>query len=82
LYCPAHGNVVPVRVEVVDRWPFEPPDPFAFGPVLRTYVGGGSTIDLRTGLIAPTTALAEALKTFTLAGLAGGLGLSPSPHAG
>jgi ATP-dependent Clp protease ATP-binding subunit ClpC len=70
LFCPAHGNVVPVRVEVVDRWPFVPDDPFAFGPVLRTYVGGGSTIDLRTGLVAPTASAAEALRTFTLTGLA------------
>jgi hypothetical protein len=69
LFCPAHGNVVPVRVEVLDRWPFTPADPFAFGPVLRTYVGGGSTIDLRTGLVAPTASLADSLRTFTLAGL-------------
>jgi ATP-dependent Clp protease ATP-binding subunit ClpC len=77
LFCPAHGNVVPVRVEVVDRWPFVPDDPFAFGPVLRTYVGGGSTIDLRTGLVALTAGVGEALQTFTLAGLAG-----PNPTAG
>jgi hypothetical protein len=72
LFCPAHGNVAPVRVEVIDRWPFVPDDPFAFGPVLRTYVGGGSTIDLRTGLVAPTAVAAEALRTFTLARLAAG----------
>jgi hypothetical protein len=69
LFCPNHGNVVPVRVEVIDCWPFAPADPFAFGPVLRTYVIGGSTLDLRTGLVAPTTEVGEALRTFTLAGL-------------
>jgi ATP-dependent Clp protease ATP-binding subunit ClpA len=69
LFCPNHGNVVPVRVEVTDRWPFAPADPFAFGPVLRTYVIGGSTLDLRTGLVAPTAEVGEALRTFTLAGL-------------
>ena len=69
LFCPNHGNVVPVRVEVLDRWPFAPPDPFAFGPVLRTYVEGGSTLDLRTGLVAPAAEVSEALRTFTLAGL-------------
>jgi hypothetical protein len=73
LFCPAHGNAVPVRVDVLDRWPFVPADPFAFGPVLRTYVGGGSAIDLRTGLVAPTAGVAEALRTFTLAGLAAGV---------
>jgi hypothetical protein len=69
LFCPHHGNVVPVRVEVIDRWPFTPADPFAFGPVLRTYVEGGSTLDLRTGLLVPTAEVAQALSTFTLAGL-------------
>ncbi|HKB01056.1 MAG TPA: AAA family ATPase [Gemmataceae bacterium] len=72
LFCPAHGNVVPVRVEVIDRWPFAPDDPFAFGPVLRTYVGGGSTIDLRTGFVTPTAGVGEALRVFTLAGLVSG----------
>jgi hypothetical protein len=69
LFCPNHGNVVPVRVEVIDRWPFVPADPFAFGPVLRTYVQGGSTVDLRTGLVVPTAEVMGALPTFTLAGL-------------
>jgi hypothetical protein len=69
LFCPSHGNVVPVRVEVIDRWPIVSDDPFAFGPVLRTYVIGGSTLDLRTGLVAPTAEVGEALRTFTLAGL-------------
>jgi ATP-dependent Clp protease ATP-binding subunit ClpA len=69
LFCPAHGNVVPVRVEIVDRWPFAPDDPFAFGPVLRTYVEGGSIIDFRTGLVAAKEE-AAALRTFTLAMLA------------
>lgn len=69
LFCPAHGNAVPVRVDVVDSWPFTPADPFGFGPVLRIYAAGGSTIDLRTGLVAPTGD-AAAMRTFTLAGLA------------
>jgi hypothetical protein len=69
LFGPSHGNVVPVRVEVIDRWPFTPEDPFAFGPVLRTYAMGGSTLDLRTGLVAPTAEVGEELRTFTLAGL-------------
>ncbi|HKB03575.1 MAG TPA: AAA family ATPase [Gemmataceae bacterium] len=73
LFCPAHGNVVPVRVEVLDQWPFHPADPFAFGAVLRTYLGGGSTIDMRTGLVAQTAGVADALGTFTLAGLAAGV---------
>lgn len=68
LFCPAHGNVVPVRVDVIDSWPFTPSDPFAFGPVLRMYVAGGSMIDLRTGLVAPTGD-ALAMRTFTLAAL-------------
>jgi ATP-dependent Clp protease ATP-binding subunit ClpA len=69
LFCPNHGNVVPVRVEVIDRWPCVPADPFAFGRVLRTYVEGGSTLDLRTGLVVPTAEVLAALPTFTLAGL-------------
>jgi ATP-dependent Clp protease ATP-binding subunit ClpC len=69
LFCPNHGSVVPVRVEVIDRWPFTPADSFAFGPVLRTYVEGGSTLDLRTGLVVPTAEVVGALPTFTLAGL-------------
>ena len=69
LFCPHHGNVVPVRLDVLDRWPFTPADSFAFSPVLRTYVEGGSTLDLRTGLVAPTAEVAEALRTFTLAAL-------------
>jgi ATP-dependent Clp protease ATP-binding subunit ClpC len=69
LFCPAHGNVVPVRVDVLDGWPPAPADPFAFGPVLRTYLAGGSTLDLRTGLVAPTANVADALRTMTLAAL-------------
>jgi hypothetical protein len=69
LFCPSHGNFVPVRVEVIDRWPYTPIDAFEFGPVLRTYVMGGSTLDLRTGLVAPTAEVGEALRTFALAGL-------------
>ena len=69
LFCPPHGNVVPARVEIIDQWPYTPADPFAFGPVLRTYVAGGSTLDLRTGLIVPTADVTEAMRTFTLAGL-------------
>jgi ATP-dependent Clp protease ATP-binding subunit ClpC len=68
LYCPAHGNVVPLRVDVIDCWPFTPADPFAFGPVIRTYVAAASTIDLRTGLVA-TTGDAAAMRMFALAGL-------------
>jgi ATP-dependent Clp protease ATP-binding subunit ClpA len=68
LFCPAHGNVVPVRVDAIDSWPFTPADPFAFGPVLRLYVAGESTIDLRTGLVAPTGD-AAAMRTFAIAGL-------------
>jgi hypothetical protein len=72
LFCPTHGNVVPVRVEVIDRWPFAPVDPFAFEPMLRTYVEGGSIIDWRTGLVASKDDEA-ALRIFTLAAL---------PHTG
>jgi ATP-dependent Clp protease ATP-binding subunit ClpA len=68
LFCPTHGNVVPVRVDVIDTWPFAPADPFAFGQVLRIYVAGDSTVDFRTGLVAPTGD-AAAMRTFTLAGL-------------
>jgi ATP-dependent Clp protease ATP-binding subunit ClpC len=69
LFCPAHGNVVPVRVDVLDGWPADPADPFAFGPILRTYVVGGSTLDLRTGVIAPTASVDDAIRTMTLAAL-------------
>ena len=68
LFCPTHGNVVPLRVDVIDSWPVTPADPFAFGPVLRIYVAGNSTIDLRTGLVAPTGD-AAAMRTFAVAGL-------------
>lgn len=68
LFCPAHGNVVPVRVDVVHSWPCTTTDPFAFGPVVRIYVAGDSTIDLRSNLVAPTGD-AAAIRTFTLAGL-------------
>jgi hypothetical protein len=54
---------------VLDRWPFTPDDPFAFRPVLRTYVIGGSTLDFRTGLVAPTAEAGAAIRTFALAGL-------------
>ena len=53
LFCPAHGNVVPVRVDIVDAWPFQVADPFAFGPVLRMYMTDENVIDLRTGIVAP-----------------------------
>jgi Holliday junction resolvasome RuvABC ATP-dependent DNA helicase subunit len=66
LFCPAHGNVVPVRVDIIDRWPFSPSDPFSFGLVLRTYVEGGNIIDLRTGLVAAKDD-ELALRTFALA---------------
>jgi ATP-dependent Clp protease ATP-binding subunit ClpA len=68
LFCPAHGNVAPVRVDIIDRWPFAPVDPFAFGPMLRTYAEDGSIIDWRTGLVASKDDEA-ALRTFTLAAL-------------
>jgi hypothetical protein len=74
LFCPPHGNVVPVRVDVIDSWPFTPADLFAFDPVLRIYAAGESTIDLRTGLVAPAGD-AAAMRTFTLAGL-------PAPTVG
>jgi ATP-dependent Clp protease ATP-binding subunit ClpC len=69
LFCPPHGNVVPVRVDLLDGWPPAPADPFAFGPILRTYVVAGSTLDLRTGVVAPTAAMEDALRTMTLAAL-------------
>ncbi len=69
LFCPAHGNLVPVRVEVIDQWPPVGGDPFAFGPIIRTYLAGGNTIDVRTGLVVATSAVSESLSTMTLAGL-------------
>ncbi|HVK09712.1 MAG TPA: AAA family ATPase [Gemmataceae bacterium] len=69
LFCPAHGNVVPVRADVLVGWPAAPADPFAFGPILRTYVVGGSTLDHRTGLVALTAGVDDALRTMTLAAL-------------
>ena len=65
LFFPAHGNVVPVRVEVLDCWPYQPEEPYRFEPVLRTY--GKELIDLRTGLVAARRR--SALRIFTLAGL-------------
>ena len=69
LFCPTHGNLVPVRVDVLERWPAEPNDSFAFGPILRTYMQNAEIIDLRTGLVAPASAATEAMHTFVLAAL-------------
>jgi ATP-dependent Clp protease ATP-binding subunit ClpA len=66
LFFPAHGNIVPVRVDVIDRWPYVAQDPFAFGPVLRTYAD--NVIDLRIGLVG-TNNDASAMRNFLLAAL-------------
>jgi hypothetical protein len=69
LFCPTHGNMVPVRVETLDAWPSADAEPFAFGPILRSYLAGGDTIDHRTGLVVPTSQVADSLRTITLATL-------------
>jgi hypothetical protein len=69
LVLPKHGGPVPVRVDVVDRWPITLADPFAFGPIVRIYPAGQPILDVRTGLIAPQPYAPELLRTMTLAAL-------------
>ncbi|MCI0700950.1 MAG: AAA family ATPase, partial [Planctomycetia bacterium] len=53
LFLPKHGGPVPLRVDVLDSWPSEVADPFAFGPILRVYAEGQPVADVRTGLVSP-----------------------------
>ena len=79
LFLPKHGGPVPLRVNVLDAWPGEVPDPFAFGPILRVYPEGQPVADVRTGLVSPLPGradFAEMFRTFTLAAL-GQSGASP-----
>ena len=72
LFLPKHGGPVPVRVDVLDAWPGDAADPFAFGPILRVYAEGQPVADVRTGLVSslPTRGdFAESFRTFTLAAL-------------
>jgi ATP-dependent Clp protease ATP-binding subunit ClpA len=81
LFLPRHGGPIPVRVTVVDAWPPQVADPFAFEPIVRIYPEGQPVADVRTGLLSPLpgrTDFAEAFRTFTLAALAvAGIGDNP-----
>ena len=72
LYLPKHGGPIPLRVDVLDAWPSEVPDPFAFGPILRVYAEGQPVVDVRTGLVSPLPTrsdFVESFRAFTLAAL-------------
>ena len=72
LFLPKHGGPVPLRVDVLDAWPGEVADPFAFGPILRVYAEGQPVADLRTGLVSPLPGradFADTFRAFTLAAL-------------
>jgi hypothetical protein len=69
LVLPKHGGPMPIRVEVLDRWPANLADPFAFGPIVRVYPEGQPILDVRTGLLAAVPYAAEALRAMTLAAL-------------
>jgi hypothetical protein len=72
LFLPKHGGPVPVRVDVLDAWPAEVAEPFAFGPIVRVYPEGQPVADVRTGLVSPLPSraeFAETFRTFTLAAL-------------
>ncbi len=72
LFLPKHGGPVPLRVDVLDTWPGESADPFAFGPILRVYAEGQPVADVRTGLVSPLpgrSEFAEVFRVFTLAAL-------------
>ncbi len=72
LFLPKHGGPVPLRVDVLDSWPGEVVDPFAFGPILRVYPEGQPVADVRTGLVSPLPTrsdFAETFRAFTLAAL-------------
>jgi ATP-dependent Clp protease ATP-binding subunit ClpA len=70
LFLPKHGGPVPVRVDVLDAWPAEVPDPFAFGPILRVYPEGQPVADVRTGLVSPLPTRSEFAETFRAFALA------------
>ncbi|HEX4607086.1 MAG TPA: AAA family ATPase [Urbifossiella sp.] len=69
LLLPKHGGSIPVRVDVIDRWPADLPDPAAFAPVVRVYPAGQPILDVRSGLIAPPPFTPDQLRMFTLAAL-------------
>ncbi|MBP3957457.1 ATP-dependent Clp protease ATP-binding subunit [Gemmata sp. G18] len=72
LYLPKHGGPVPLRVDVLDSWPDEVADPFAFGPILRVYAEGQPVADVRTGLVSPLPGRSdfpEVFRAFALAAL-------------
>jgi ATP-dependent Clp protease ATP-binding subunit ClpC len=69
LWMPKHGGPLPVRVDVLEAWPSQPPDPFAFGPIVRVYPEDGATADVRTGMVAPPKFDPAVFRTFTLAAL-------------
>jgi hypothetical protein len=69
LFLPKHGGPVPVRVDVLDRWPAVLPDPFAFGPIVRVYPEEQAIADVRTVLVCPPPYDANLFRAFALAAL-------------
>lgn len=54
LFCPAHGGILPIRIECIDEWPVcRSADPFEYKPIIRIYTDPGSVVDLRSGIVAP-----------------------------
>jgi hypothetical protein len=72
LFLPKHGGPVPLRVDVLDSWPGEVANPFAFAPIIRVYAEGQPVADVRTGLVSPLptrSEFADTFRAFTLAAL-------------
>lgn len=69
LFVPQHGNVVPVRVQVLSSWPAPVEEAAGFGDIIRTYAEGDSVVDLRTGLVAPIAQAGKSFAAFVLAAL-------------
>jgi hypothetical protein len=65
LFCPAHGNMIPLQVVLLDHWPMREALNLHYPPIVRLYAPTNA-LDLRTGLVAPMNTLHEALSTMTL----------------
>lgn len=73
LFCPAHGSILPIRVNCLNRWPATNIDPFTYPEIVRVYTDPGDVMDIRTGIISPMKpdSFGDALEPMLLTSVSG-----------